>query len=368
MAVLGHDVIGIDVDPAAGGGSPAGGRRSSSPSCEKLLGEAARVGPAAVLDRHAAAAGATRALRLRRHAAEAGRDKADLHLRRRRPSTRCSPSCEPGDVVVGKSTVPVGTAERLAAKVSAPSRQPRWRGTRSSCARATRSRTPSSPTGSSRRAGRARRRRRARVLHQVYAARSPTAAPLVVTDYPTAQLVKVAANSFLATKISFINAMAELCEATGGDVSRWPTRSVTTPGSAGSSSTPASASAVAACPRTSARSWPAPASSASTTLTFLQGGRLDQPAAPRADGRPGPRGARRRLAAAARRPRRRVQAGQRRRPRLPGPQRRRPPVRQGAEVVVTDPQAIDNARAGGRTSSSPTPSRRPPPTPSSCCC
>ena len=43
--------------------------------------------------------------------------------------------------------------------------------------------------------------------------------PVVVADLPTAELVKVAANSFLATKISFINAMAELCEATGADVS-----------------------------------------------------------------------------------------------------------------------------------------------------
>jgi len=42
--------------------------------------------------------------------------------------------------------------------------------------------------------------------------------PVVVTDFATAELVKVAANSFLATKISFINAMAEVCEATGGDV------------------------------------------------------------------------------------------------------------------------------------------------------
>lgn len=40
----------------------------------------------------------------------------------------------------------------------------------------------------------------------------------LLADYPTSELVKVAANSFLATKISFINAMAELCEATGGDV------------------------------------------------------------------------------------------------------------------------------------------------------
>lgn len=42
--------------------------------------------------------------------------------------------------------------------------------------------------------------------------------PLVVCDLPTAELVKVAANSFLATKISYINAMAEVCEATGADV------------------------------------------------------------------------------------------------------------------------------------------------------
>ncbi|GAB5080155.1 UDP-glucose dehydrogenase family protein [Arthrobacter sp. AD-310] len=42
--------------------------------------------------------------------------------------------------------------------------------------------------------------------------------PLIVADMPTAELVKVAANSFLATKISFINAMAEVCEATSADV------------------------------------------------------------------------------------------------------------------------------------------------------
>jgi len=42
--------------------------------------------------------------------------------------------------------------------------------------------------------------------------------PLVVTDFATAELVKVSANAFLATKISFINAVAEVCDATGGDV------------------------------------------------------------------------------------------------------------------------------------------------------
>jgi UDPglucose 6-dehydrogenase len=44
--------------------------------------------------------------------------------------------------------------------------------------------------------------------------------PVVVCDFATAQLVKVAANAFLATKISFINAMAEVCEATHADVTK----------------------------------------------------------------------------------------------------------------------------------------------------
>jgi len=56
------------------------------------------------------------------------------------------------------------------------------------------------------------------VLDNVYADLLRRRIPRLTTDYATAQLVKVAANSFLATKISFINAMAELCEATGADV------------------------------------------------------------------------------------------------------------------------------------------------------
>jgi len=57
-----------------------------------------------------------------------------------------------------------------------------------------------------------------KVLKEVYAANLSENTPWVRADLPTAELVKVAANSFLATKISFINAMAEICEAAGGDV------------------------------------------------------------------------------------------------------------------------------------------------------
>ena len=56
------------------------------------------------------------------------------------------------------------------------------------------------------------------VMRQVYAPMIEWGSPFLVMDYPTSELVKVAANSFLATKISFINAMAEVCEATGADV------------------------------------------------------------------------------------------------------------------------------------------------------
>jgi UDPglucose 6-dehydrogenase len=56
------------------------------------------------------------------------------------------------------------------------------------------------------------------LIRQVYARPLETGIPLLVTDLETAELVKVAANAFLATKISFINAMAEICEKAGADV------------------------------------------------------------------------------------------------------------------------------------------------------
>jgi len=56
------------------------------------------------------------------------------------------------------------------------------------------------------------------LLDEVYAGPLASGMPRLVCDFPTAELVKVAANAFLATKISFINAMAEVCEAAGADV------------------------------------------------------------------------------------------------------------------------------------------------------
>jgi UDPglucose 6-dehydrogenase len=55
-------------------------------------------------------------------------------------------------------------------------------------------------------------------LRELYATPLATGTPFIACDLPTAELVKVSANAFLATKISFINAIAELCEAAGADV------------------------------------------------------------------------------------------------------------------------------------------------------
>ncbi len=104
-----------------------------------------------------------------------------------------------------------------------------------------------------------------KLLREVYATPIEEGSPFVVTDFPTAELVKTSANSFLATKISFINAMAELCEATGGDVAKLA-EAIGYDDRIGRKFLRAAASASAAgvCRRTSGRSWRAPVSWART--------------------------------------------------------------------------------------------------------
>ena len=60
--------------------------------------------------------------------------------------------------------------------------------------------------------------RAAVLLRRVYAKLLAAGIPALIMDMETSELVKLAANSFLATKISFINVMAEMCEAVGADV------------------------------------------------------------------------------------------------------------------------------------------------------
>jgi UDPglucose 6-dehydrogenase len=130
------------------------------------------------------------------------------------------PHLKPGDLVVGKSTVPVGTAARLAAQISkaVPGAMLAWNPEflREGHAVDDTQRPdrlvyglPAEPEANA--AAKA-------LLDAVYEQPLATNTPLISADYATAELVKTAANAFLATKISFINAMAEVCEAAGGDV------------------------------------------------------------------------------------------------------------------------------------------------------
>ncbi|MEU1626516.1 UDP-glucose/GDP-mannose dehydrogenase family protein [Streptomyces sp. NPDC020096] len=218
MAELGHEVLGVDVDEA----KIATLRRGEVSLYEPGLAELIR--------RHVAEG----RLRFTTSYAEAA-DFGDVHFlcvgTPQRPDSdsadlryldaaveELAPRLRRPSLVVGKSTVPVGTAARVAARLAeaAPAGSDvelAWNpeflreghavddtlkpdrlviGVDSATAMAT--------------------------LSKVYAPLISAGTPLVGTDFATAELVKTAANAFLATKVSFINAMAEICEATGADV------------------------------------------------------------------------------------------------------------------------------------------------------
>jgi UDPglucose 6-dehydrogenase len=129
--------------------------------------------------------------------------------------TAIAPYLKSGSLVVGKSTVPVGTAQGLRDQLakSAPHADLAWNPEflREGFAvedTLTPNRLVVGVIND----------RAEEILKEVYKPIIDLGTPWIRADLPTSELVKVAANSFLATKISFINAMAEVCEAAGGDV------------------------------------------------------------------------------------------------------------------------------------------------------
>ena len=126
-----------------------------------------------------------------------------------------APLAKTGSLIVGKSTVPVGTAERLRQRLSAvnPGVELAWNPEflREGFAVEDTLRPNRLVVGVTSDAAENK-------LKELYKSNLDAGTPWVRADLPTAELVKVAANSFLATKISFINALAEVCEAAGGDV------------------------------------------------------------------------------------------------------------------------------------------------------
>jgi UDPglucose 6-dehydrogenase len=220
MAELGFDVLGLDVDPEKVRRLNDGEVPFYEPGLEPLLGKNLDTGRlhfttsydeiAAFGDIHFICVGTPQ----KEHEYAADMRYVDACIESLAP--RLGRAC----TVVGKSTVPVGTAERIAARIRelAPAGDavelvwnPEF--LREGFAVEDTLRPDRLVFGVTTPRGEA-------VMRSAFAPVIEIGTPVVITDLATAQLVKVAANAFLATKISFINAMAEVCEVTHADVTK----------------------------------------------------------------------------------------------------------------------------------------------------
>lgn len=227
MARLGHEVVAIDIDEDRIAQLAAGEPPFHEPGFPELLREAHESGRITfTTDFSQAASSRVHFLCVGTpqladgYAADVSQvDGATASL-----IPHLAPNPDGPTIVVGKSTVPVGTAQRLQEWMDAEAAPE---------ARATLVWNPEflregfgvedtlSPDrivygfneGANSKAAVA-------ALDEVYAEALSRDIPRLLTDFATSELVKVAANSFLATKISFINAMAELCDAAGADVTK----------------------------------------------------------------------------------------------------------------------------------------------------
>lgn len=220
MAQLGHDVVGVDIDPGKVAKLASGDAPFYEPGLPKLLADNLAAGrlrfttdydmAAEFADVHFLGVGTPQ------KKGEYGADVRHVHA----VIDALVPRLTRASVIVGKSTVPVGTAAELGerARVLAPSGvdvEVAWNPEflREGFAVHDTLRPDRIVLGvqdGSRRAEAA--------IRELYQPLLEADVPFLVTDLQTAELVKVAANAFLATKISFINAISEVCEAAGADV------------------------------------------------------------------------------------------------------------------------------------------------------
>ncbi len=216
MASLGHDVVGIDVDEQKVSALSSGHAPFFEPSLPELLRQGIASGRLRFTTRMADAAGSDVHFLAVGTPQLPGGHAADLRFVDAAVGSLL-PHLSSGDVLAGKSTVPVGTAAGIAARIAGTGATLAWNPEflREGWAvhdTITPDRivvgVPSNADG----------RRAADVLREAYAAPLASGSPFLVTDLATAELVKGAANAFLATKISFINAMAEIAEVAQADV------------------------------------------------------------------------------------------------------------------------------------------------------
>ncbi|QOC26394.1 MULTISPECIES: UDP-glucose/GDP-mannose dehydrogenase family protein [Microbacterium] len=218
MASIGHEVVGIDVDERKIAALSKGEAPFFEPGLQEILTAGIAAGNLRFTTDMADAAGA------KVHFVGVGTPQqkdsyaADLTYVNA-AFDGLLPYLAPGDIVAGKSTVPVGTAASLAPRVSATGATLVWNPEFLREGYAVQDTVDPDrlvagvPAGDEGEVA-------ASVLREVYHPSVAKGTPFIVTDYATAELVKVSANAFLATKISFINAMAEIAEVTGADVTQ----------------------------------------------------------------------------------------------------------------------------------------------------
>jgi UDPglucose 6-dehydrogenase len=219
MANLGHEVLGLDADVSKVSQAASGEAPFFEPGLEPLLRKNLDVGrlqfttsyeeAAAFGDVHFVCVGTPQAR-------DGSADLSQVHA----VADALSPHLYRPCLIVGKSTVPVGTARSLTARIreAAPAGHEvdvAWNPEflREGYA-------VQDSLSPDRFVFGVTSQRSAELLSQVYAAPLADGIPSLVMDLETAELVKVSANAFLATKISFINAIAEVCEKVGADVVR----------------------------------------------------------------------------------------------------------------------------------------------------
>lgn len=213
MAKLGHEVIGVDVDQAKVDSLNASRAPFFEPGFDELLSE--------VSDSLSFSTDMTVLADATVHFLAVGTPQspsgaADMTYVND-AVTKLTAYLKPGDVVVGKSTVPVGTAQRLSEIVQPTGAKLMWNpeflreGFAVQDTLAPDRLVYGIAEGDTELVA---------ILDEVYRPLIEHETPRLVMDYATAELVKVAANSFLATKISFINAMAEIADVVGADVTQ----------------------------------------------------------------------------------------------------------------------------------------------------
>ena len=220
MAELGHDVVGVDVDAHKVELLSNGQPPFFEPELENLLARNVEAGRLTFTQDFSAIEGAQiHFIGVGTPQSESGAADmtyVDAAVTSMLPHLG---HCTSGpEVVVGKSTVPVGTASRLAQTIEPTGALLVWNPEflREGFAVQDTLRPDRMVYGLPDDPGAASKAQEA--MDAVYEQILISGTPRLLMDYATAELVKISANAFLATKISFINAMAQVCDAAGANI------------------------------------------------------------------------------------------------------------------------------------------------------